>query len=210
MKRILNIILSILFGSLSLYIIVVVVKTNRVYNNANTSAVTIDESYFQSYLGNIGIDSANVIKSYIIEKKDTVITFANDNLVGFLWSLSDQNVFDLNNIEIHSKTSFKDDNGTYLNFASARPSLRFSYRKNNNINLGEKPRIYLLNSENFEFKSDNQNKYLILYNQKAIKFTNKKDQLVYRLDFEKSSNIYLLKLGNVLHIIVIQNEHLKS
>lgn len=210
MNRILKIILSVIFGSLSLYIIVVVVKTNRAFNNANTTAVTIDDGYFQSYLSKIGFDSANVVESNVVEEKDTVITFANDNLVGFLWSLSDHNEFDLNNIEIHSKTSFKDDNGTYLNYTSERPSLKFTYRKNININLGEKPRIYLLDSENFEFKTDNQNKYLIFYNQKAIKFTNQKDQLVYRLDFENLSNVYLLKLGNVLNIVVIQKTHTKS
>lgn len=144
--------------------------------------------------------------SYLIEKKDTLISFEMADKSGLIWIVTKTHEIDDQDISFVINNNFsKNVDGTYKDYViSLKPTIRVSYSQKN-VRLDDQCKfIYDPGKRNNSTMFDEENRIWGLILHSPLELRNGNDKLVYRVELGEETELFVLNRKQSLCCVFFQ------
>ena len=207
MKKIILRIIFILFVIVMGIIVYNFIVLQNIYNNTRMEELHIDNSCQTEIIKKFVNEDISVNYKYLIEEKDTIITFDFGKKSGLLWMLPELSGINTRNIKITKNEKIsKLKNGTYRNFISkSNPLVNIRYLRSKVANIDRLSIEVMPQSEIVDnIIKDDINQILELKNQSILEIEDQSGKLIYRAELGQRLNLFIFDYCNSLCFLFLQ------
>lgn len=195
-------ILILLFG----FIIHEILQSRIIFNNTKMEKISNIENSQIFCINNFLNTEIKINQAYSIDKIDTIISFEYDDRSGLFWTSSNMKCLDLTKMKITiDKHIVNMKNGTYISFISEiNPSINILYKYRKIIKDGYIDMHLSPGTEYYYDSINNVNDVWKFILSRFIDIYNSQGQSVFRIEFGKETELYLLKQNNATRFLFVQ------
>ncbi|MCT4588752.1 MAG: hypothetical protein N4A71_13060 [Carboxylicivirga sp.] len=182
-----------------------VIRLRILYEKSKMTPIANDTNSYSNILNEFYVGHVKFNDSYLVEKKDTLISFELNEKTGLIWVISKINEID-NQLSFQRKEYLGEiEDGTFSNYTiSNKPIIKIAYSYDVEKLEDDIKFIYSSNSEESSLLSNNKNDIKRISLDTSLELRNNRNELCYRVDCGFATELYTFLKGDAMFCIFFQ------